>query len=309
MRDVIVIGLGPAGITACLYILRAKLSVLGIEKFAFGGQMNLTYIIENYPGFPDGISGYELAELFKKHIEKYGLEIITDEVIGINVKEGYLELLTRKEKYQALSVVITTGASPKRLGVKGEQEFTGRGVSYCATCDAPLYKDKITAVIGGGNTAVEEALYLTKFCRKVYLIHRRDRLRAEKFLQDRVLSTSRIELVLNSVVEEIKGDRKVNAVVIRNLKEEKAIPLEVDGVFIFVGHTPNTDFCKGLIQLDENGYVITDENFQTSVAGIFSAGDVRKGSLKQVISACGEGAKAGQNAVRYVEKLKGTAYE
>lgn len=309
MRDIIVVGLGPAGITACLYILRAKLSVTGIEKFAFGGQMNLTYIIENYPGFPDGISGYELAELFRKQIEKYGLEIITDEVRGINVKDGYFELLTEKEKHQALSVVITTGASPKRLGVKGEEEFIGRGVSYCATCDAPFYKDKITAVIGGGNTAVEEALYLTKFCKKVYLIHRRDRLRAEKFLQDRVLSASGIELVLNSVVEEIKGEGKVNAVVVRNLKEGKTIPLEVDGVFIFVGHKPNTDFCKDLIQLDEDGYIITDENFQTSVGGIFSAGDVRKGSLKQVISACGEGAKAGQNAVRYVEKLKGTAYE
>ncbi|HDL10140.1 MAG TPA: thioredoxin-disulfide reductase [Candidatus Omnitrophica bacterium] len=309
MKDVIVIGLGPAGITASLYILRAKLSVLGIEKFAFGGQINLTYRIENYPGFPDGISGYELAELFKKQIDNYGLEVVTSEVMSLDIEDNCFEVVTKNGRYQALAIVIATGASPRKLGVKGEREFTGRGVSYCATCDAPFYKDKITAVVGGGNTACEEALYLAKFCKKVYLIHRRDRLRAEKFLQDRIFATSNVELVLNSTVEEIKGDEKVDAVVVKNLKQNKVTSIEVDGIFIFVGHKPNTDFCKHIIEVDSNDYIITDSDFQTSVKGIFAAGDVRANSLKQVISACGEGAKAGQSAIKYVERLKGTAYE
>ncbi len=307
--DVIIIGGGPAGLTAAIYTSRARLKTLVIESYSVPGQAIITDSIENFPGFPEGINGFELVEKFKKQAEKFGAELIVKNVEKIEqLKDGW-RIKAEDKTYTTLSIIIATGARPRKLDVPGEDKFTGKGVSYCATCDGALYKDKDVMVVGGGDTAIDEALFLTRFAKKVTLIHRRDRLRATKILQERVLANKKMEFVWESNVIEILGKDKVGGVKIKNTNTKKDTDLSCDGVFVFVGYEPNTALAKGLLKLDKRSYILADEDMNTSKKGIFSCGDCRKKLLRQVVTACGDGATAAFNAQQYVEKLKGTAYE
>jgi thioredoxin reductase (NADPH) len=305
--DVVIIGGGPSGLTAGIYTSRARLKTLVIESFSVPCQALATDHIENYPGFPDGINGFELIEKFKKQAGQFGAEFVEGEVRNIKEhregdRSGW-KIETEDKSYTALSVIIASGASPKRLDVSGEDRFRGKGVSYCATCDAALFKNKEVVVVGGGDAALEEALFLTRFVKKLTLVHRRDALRAAKILQERAFSNKKIDFTWGSIVSGISGDNKVTAVRIRNLKTEKEIDLPCEGVFIFVGYKPNTDFVKGLIELDENGYIVADDNCNTSKKGVFACGDCRKKLLRQVVTACGDGALAAFSAQHHIEGL------
>lgn len=311
--DVIIIGGGPSGLTAALYTSRAGLKTFLIESYCIPSQAITADCIENYPGFPEGIGGFELIEGFKKQAKRFGVEFGAGEVAKIREykKEGRRGWRVGYEdkSYTAPSLIIATGAVYKKLGVPGEDRLSGKGVSYCATCDGALYKDKDIVVIGGGNSAVEEALFLTRFGKSVTLIHRRDRLRAVKVLQERAFANKKIRFLWDSVVTEISGENKVRAVKVENVKTGKAESVPCDGVFIFVGNVPNTEFVKDLVRLDENGYVITDENMRTSTPGIFACGDCRRKILRQIVTACGDGAIAGFSSQHYVEEIKGIAYK
>ena len=256
--DVAVIGAGPAGLTAALYAARARLSTVVVEKMFPGGQAALTDIIENYPGFTEGISGIQLADAMKRQAERFGAEFTNGDVERIEKNDDLFTVFLKGESIKAKTVILAAGAQPRKLGVKGEKEFTGRGISYCATCDGAFYKDKPIAVVGGGDTAIQEALYLTRFASEIYVIHRRDQLRATKVLQERAFKNEKIKFVWDSVVKEIKGEGTVDEVVVENVKTGKLDSLRVDGIFIAIGHIPNTDFVKDLVQLNEQGYVITD---------------------------------------------------
>ena len=311
--DIIIIGGGPAGLTAGLYAQRARMKTLLVEKALPGGQALLTETIENYPGFPDGITGHDLMERMKSQACKIGLEIATDSVIGINIeneKERKLFRLVSEDtrEYKALSLIIATGATWRHLGVPGEDKFQGRGVSYCGICDGPLFKGKKVVVVGGGDKAVEEAIYLTKFASEVTLIHRRDRLRAVKILQDALKENDKIKLCLNSVVTSIEGDKMVRGVKVKNLKRGEEKEISCNGAFVFIGITPNSSLAKDMVKLDEKGYIVTDGDMAASEPGIFACGDVRKKTLQQIVVATGEAAQAAFTAQRYVEGLKGTAY-
>lgn len=309
MYDIIIIGGGPAGITSGIYASRARMETLLLEKMAVGGQALLTYRVENYPGFPDGIAGTELSSMMEKQAIKFGLKIATEDVKDIVYDEGSnnsIIINTSENKYETLSVIIATGVSQAKLNVPGEEEFIGRGVSFCATCDAPFYRDSEVVVVGGGDAAIEEAIYLTKFASKVTLIHRRDRLRAVKVLQGRAFANQKIKFVWDSVVTEVLGKGGVEGVMVKNLKTTKLSNLACSGIFIFVGHKPNTDFL--IIKLDSKGYIVTDDNMKTSRKGIFACGDCRSKTLRQIITACGDGATAAFSAQQYVEELKGVAY-
>lgn len=311
--DVIIVGGGPAGLTAGLYASRARLKTLLIEKLTMGGQAIITDVIENYPGFPEGVPGAELGGRIKKQAEKFGLEFALDEVkkVGQQKEEDFsgFELVVGDKIYRSMSIILAVGASPRKLGVPGEAEFTGRGVSYCATCDGAFFKDKEIMVVGGGDTAVEEALFLTRFGRKVTLVHRRDRLRATKILQERILRNPKADFLWNSQVIEISGGKVVQGVKVKDVKTQEVREVSTDGVFIFAGLVPNTKFVGGLVKLDEKGYIVTDNEMRTSQGGIFAAGDCRSKALRQVVTACGDGATAAFSVQHYVEKLKGTAYE
>ncbi len=308
--DLVMIGAGPAGLTAAIYAKRLGLDGLVLEKLAPGGQILLTERIENYPGFPEGVSGRQLITLMQKQAEKLGMKYEQEEAKRIHLS-GDKKIITTEsgKEYKSLTVIITTGGEPKRLGVEGEREFTGRGVSYCATCDAPFFKDEEILVIGGGNTAAEEVLYLTKFARKIYLVHRRGMLRAEKILQERLFSHAKVDIIWKSKVTRIYGEGKVEGVVLEELGKGELRNLSCSGVFIFIGLKPNTNFVKNLVELDKNGFVKTNREMETSIEGIFACGDVREGSLKQVIVACGEGALAAYGVGRYVSKAKGVEYK
>ncbi|AEH45021.1 thioredoxin reductase [Thermodesulfatator indicus DSM 15286] len=291
--DLAIIGGGPAGLTAYLYAARARLNIILVEKTSPGGQVLITDFVENYPGFPDGISGFELIESFVTQVKKLGFEPLREEVIRLeDLGQNKKLILASGNELLAQTVIIATGAKPNTLGVPGEKKLTGRGVSYCATCDGPFFRDQVVAVVGGGNTAVQEAIFLTRFASKVYLIHRRDQLRAQKILQERALSNKKIIPIWNTVVEEILGDDQVKAIKLKNCKTGEESSLEVDGVFIFIGITPNSDFVKDLLTLDEKGFIITDSEMRTNVPGIFAAGDVRSKSCRQIVTACGDGATA-----------------
>jgi len=312
--DTIIIGGGPAGLAAGLYAQRARMKTALIERAMAGGQVLLTELIENYPGFPGGIAGGELMEKMEKQARGIGLEIIKDEIAGLKTGEGaggnrvfYLRGQAGLE-YKALSVIIATGAHWRRLGVPGEDKFTGRGVSYCATCDGPFFKDKKVVVVGGGDKAVEEAIFLTKFASEVILIHRRNRLRAVSILQEALKNQGKVKLRMESVVSSIEGENAVRAVKIRGVSGGPEKEIACQGVFIFIGIDPNTGFVKDKIKLDEKGYIITDNEMASSLEGAFACGDVRKKTLQQIIVAAGEGAQAAMNAYRYTDKLKGTAY-
>ncbi|MCK5534552.1 thioredoxin-disulfide reductase [bacterium] len=321
MYELIIIGGGPAGLTAGLYASRARLKTLLMESSSLSSQLLLGDKIENYPGFTPGIETFELIIQFKKQALAFGLKIIDEEVQTLRIKEEknskLWQVVTKQKEYTAQAVIIATGAKPRKLNISGEEEFRGRGVSYCATCDGAFYKGKDIVVIGGGDTAIEEALHLTKFVNKITLIHRRNRLRATSILQERVFSQKKIDFLWETQVTGILGKEKVEAVKIKDIKTQQEKKFPCQGVFIFVGFKPNTDFLKihpsskekNLIELDEEGYIIVDDNMFSSVEGIFAGGDCRHKLLRQVITACGDGATAAFSAQRYVERLTGRAYD
>lgn len=307
--DAIIIGGGPAGLTAGIYLSRARIDTLLIEKALPGGQAILTEIIENYPGFPHGIAGPELMQKMEEQAVRFGLKIEYGEVEEVKIKEDKIKIVRiNNQEYKTLTIILASGAEASKLEVPGEEELRGRGVSYCATCDAPFFKHQKIVVVGGGDTAIEEALYLTKFVWEVTIIHRRDRLRATKILQERVFANKKINFTWDSVVTKVLGNEKVEGVLIQNKKtgEEKEIPCQ--GVFVFVGNVPNSKFLNELIKLDQKGYILTDDNMMTSQEGIYACGDVRKKILRQVITACGEGATAAFAAQKYIEEIKGISY-
>ncbi|MEJ7553747.1 MAG: thioredoxin-disulfide reductase [Aquificaceae bacterium] len=302
LYDCIIVGGGPAGLTAGLYCARAKLNTLLFEKGTLGGQIALTDLVENYPGFPEGISGKELTKKFKEQAERFGLQILKKEVIKLEKvgKEIVLHLRTG-ELVRSKTVILAVGSNPRKLGVPGEEEFLNRGVSYCATCDGALFEGVPVAVIGGGDSATQESLFLTRFASKVYLVHRRDQLRAQKNLQEKVFSNPKITFVPNKVVEEIKGGDFVEKLLLRDTRDNSLSELPVEGVFIFIGLEPNTGFLKGTIDLDDKGYIITDQKMRTSMEGVFAAGDCRSGATGQVAVAVGEGCISAIEAERYIE--------
>jgi len=299
---VIIIGGGPAGLTAGLYASRARLKTILLESMIPSGQAYMAEKIENYPGFPDGISGRELIERFTQQATRFGLEIQQFTAVDKVEWAGEKKVAHAGEKrFSASALIIATGAKWYTLGIPGEEHFTGKGISYCATCDGAFFKDQTVAVVGGGDTALEDALYLSRLAEKVYVVHRRDQLRAQKILQRKALEEPKIEFMWDTVVKEITGEDAVKVLLLENVKNSKQQELAVSGVFIAVGQKPNTDFVRGLVELDDKGYIITDQNCATTVAGIFAAGDVRQKGLRQISTAVGDGALAAVAAERYIE--------
>jgi len=302
--ELIVVGGGPAGLTSAIYSARALIDTLVIEKMLPGGQPVLTTFIENYPGFPEGISGPELAERLEAQAGKFGAKIITSQpVLNISRREEGFEIKTEMESFLGKAVIVATGTSPRKLNVPGEEEFTGRGVSYCAVCDGAFYRDRVVAVVGGGDSAMDESIYLTRFASKVFVIHRRNQLRAEKILQERAFSNPKISFIWDTVVQSIEGDRKVELLKLKNVKTGEISELKVDGIFVYIGSTPNSSMVKDLVELDENGFIITDNCMKTSVPGLFAAGDVRNTNFRQLATAIGDGAIAANSAERYLGEL------
>lgn len=301
--DVIIIGGGPAGLTAAIYAGRYGLKTLLIEKAILGGLASTTYRIENYPGFPEGISGMDLANKLEEQARLYGTNILYGSVSSIDIEKKSRIVNVDNKKLKTKAVILATGTEPKKLNVPGEEALRGRGVSYCATCDGPFYKDKNIIVVGGGNSAVEEALFLTRYAKKVSILHRRDRLRADHALAKQALSHPKIFMLWNSTIEEIKGKDRVEEVVIKSTATEKGSVIKTDGVFIYAGSLPQTDFLKGTVDLDENGFISTTGRMITSQPGVFVAGDVRKKSLRQIITAAADGAMAADEARKYTETV------
>jgi thioredoxin reductase (NADPH) len=300
--DMVIIGGGPAGLTAGLYAARSRMNALLLEQTGFGGQLLVYERVENYPGFPEGIGAFALSDLMRDQALRFGLVTRNVEVTGIEVADPIKKVHTSSGTIETKTVVLACGASPNKLGVKGESAFTGRGVSYCAVCDAPFYRNQEVAVVGGGDTAVEEALYLTKFASRVHVIHRRDRLRATSIIRDRAFGNEKISFVLNSVVTEIKGGGTgVEAVEVRNLKDDRPSLLPVTGIFVFVGIRPNSAFIPAGIARCNAGFILTDQEMATSVPGVYAAGDVRSKALRQIVTAVADGATAAFSASRYVE--------
>jgi len=298
---VIILGSGPAGLTAALYTARANLEPLLISGSQLGGQVSITYEVENYPGFPDGMTGPELVERMQKQAERFGARVVVDEVVEVDLRRGSpFGLKTYSESYQAESVIIATGASPRRLGVPGEDQMIGKGVSFCATCDGFFFRDKEVVVVGGGDSALEEGLFLTRFASRVRVVHRRDTLRAGEVLKRRAMANEKMTFVWDTVVDEIVGNGRVEAVQLRNLKTGATERLPTDGVFIYIGHFPNTDLFRGQLAMDDHGYLKTDARMMTSVEGVFAAGEVMDPVYRQVATSVGQGAAAGMMAERWL---------
>ncbi len=304
-EKLLIIGSGPAGLSAALYAARAELQPLLFTGVELGGQAALTFIIENYPGFPDGVGGYELGGLFQKQAEKFGARIEYDTISSVDFSKQPYIIKTYSTEYKTDTVIIATGATPVHLNVPGEKELTGKGVSYCATCDGSFFKDKKVAVIGGGDSALEEAIFLTRFASSVTIIHRRDELRAGAILQNRAKSNSKINFIWDSVVEEIAGEESVSELHLKNIKTGEKKSVDFDGVFIFIGHKPNTDLFKGHVSMDEKGYILVDNAMRTNLPGVFAAGEAADPLFRQVITSAGMGAGAAIMATRYLEKLEG----
>lgn len=299
--DVVIIGGGPAGLTAGLYCSRARLNTLLIEKMILGGQVMITTDVENYPGFPGGITGPELMERFQTHCQEFGLQVTTGDVQSIEDQGKVKRLIVDGKEILTRSIIIATGAEPRKLGVTGEKELVGRGVSYCATCDGAFFRNVPVTVNGGGDTAVEEAMFLSRFASKVYLVHRRDQLRAVTVLQERLKANDKIEVVWNSIIESCEGDNSgLTHVNLKNTQTGEESKLETQGLFVAIGVTPKTSFLQGVVDLDDNGYIITDAQCHTSTAGIFAAGDVRQGVLKQIATAVGDGATSAWVVEKYL---------
>ena len=304
MRDVVIIGAGPAGLTAALYCGRYRLKTALLERMTAGGQIILSSSIENYPGFPGGISTFELIDKFIKQVQEVGIEIENKEIVEVKLSleegEAIYEINTGDSVIKTRAVIVASGAQPKRLGVAGEEKFTGRGVSYCGTCDGPLYKNKDVVVIGGGDRALEEAIFLSSYAKKVYLVHRRSAFRASRIVEEKAKENHKIHFMLDSVAEEIKGGNSVDGLLIKNVKSGATEVLACQGVFIFVGIRPNTAFLKNLLEMDAEGFIITRQEMETSKKGIFACGDCRQKKLWQVVNACGEAAVAAASAQRYL---------
>ncbi len=302
--DLVIIGGGPAGLTAGLYAARARLNVILIEKIVPGGQVLITDWVENYPGFPEGISGPDLIQKMTEQVKKFDLNIESNEVISLDLSEPVNKIKLSDRTITSHTIIIATGASPKKLGIPGEDIFFGKGLSTCATCDAPFFKDKIVAAVGGGDTAVQESIFLTKFAKKVYLIHRRDQLRATKILQERAFANDKIEFIWDSILTGIDGLANVEKITVKNVKTGDTKELSVDGCFIWTGILPNTNFLKDEVKVDDYGFIIVDSNMQSSVPGVFAAGDVRSTGLRQIVTAAGDAASAVFSAEHYIEKIK-----
>lgn len=302
--DTVILGGGPAGFSAGLYAARGELSTAIVDVNMLGGQPSNYLELENYPGFVC-IGGYELMEKFEEHADKFGInKFPMQEILSVDLISNPKVIKTKEYEFNAKTVIIATGAKPMKLGVKGEKEFVGRGVSYCAVCDGAFYKDKVVAVVGGGNAAVEEAIYLTRFASKVYLIHRRDELRADKIVQCRAFENPKLEFVFDSVVKEIVGEDCVKSLVLENVKSKELTNLSVDGVFPYIGISPNVDNFSGQITQDSKGFVLTDDTMKTSIDGVFAVGDVRVTPLRQVVTAAADGAISAVYASRYIESQK-----
>jgi thioredoxin reductase (NADPH) len=302
--DVIIIGSGPAGFTAGIYTSRAKLKTLIISGSLPGGQLMTTSEVENYPGFPNGIFGPELMMNMRQQAERFATTIIDDEVLKVDFKKRPFLISTHSETYEGRAILLCTGASPRKLGIDGEQEFGGRGVSYCATCDGPFFKGEEIAVIGGGDTAIEEATFLTKFGKAVKIIHRRDFLRASKILQEKAFENSKIQFVWNNVVTRIAGNKKIESIDLKNLTTGKTQNLSVGGLFVAIGHEPNTSIFKDQLELDDKGYVVLKENTRTSVEGVFAAGDVHDYRYRQAVTAAGFGCMAALDVEKWLSENK-----
>lgn len=299
--DVVIIGGGPAGLTAGLYTSRARLTTLLIESALYGGQMTTTELIENYPGFPEGITGGDLSRLMEEQAKRFGMETVNEEVIEAKLTGERKSIHTAGATYLCDAVIICTGTEYRKLGIPGELDFRGKGVSYCATCDGAFFKDNEIMVVGGGDSALTEALFLTKFVKGLTIIHRRDALRATKIYQERAMANPKIKFLWNSVLQAIKGDQIVRSVVVKNVKTGEMKELTAEGVFMFVGLEPRTHFLKGLLQMDDGGYIVTNENCETSVKGVFAAGDCTKKLLRQIATAVGDGATAAFAAEKYID--------
>ena len=302
--DTVILGGGPAGLSAGIYASRGAISTAIVDINMFGGQPSNYLELENYPGF-SVVGGYDLMEKFEEHADKFGVQKFPmQEIEKIDLKSNPKIILTKDTEFRAKSVIIATGAQPMKLGVPGEKEFVGRGVSYCAVCDGAFYREKTVAVVGGGNAAVEEAIYLTKFADKVYVIHRRDELRADKIVQERAFKNEKIEFIWDSVVKEILGEDLVHTAVLENVKTKEIKKLPVDGVFPYIGITPNVENISGQLEQDAGGFIMTDETMKTSIDGVYAVGDVRHTPLRQVITAASDGAIGAVYAVKYIETLK-----
>lgn len=303
-RKVAIIGSGPAGLSAALYTARADLKPILFSGMLLHGQVSQTHLIENYPGFPDGISGMDLGQLFQKQAERFGAVVEFDQVEIVNLDVNPFKISTYSQDYFADAVIISTGADPKKLNIPGEKEFTGRGVSYCATCDGWFYKDKDVVLVGGGDSALEEGLFLTRFVKSVSIIHRRDKLRAGAILENRAKSNPKIQFIWNSIVTEIKGEESVSSVTIKNVISEEETSKNTEGIFIFIGHRPNSMMFKGQLEIDDLGYIKIDQKMQTSIPGVFAAGEIADPIYRQVVTSAGMGAAAGMQAIHYLESIQ-----
>jgi len=301
--QVIIIGGGPAGLTAGIYSTRAGLNTLLLEKMVPGGQITTSEWVENYPGFPQGISGFDLGQLMEEQARKHGLEIRMTEVVGMALSGNQKTVKTSEGDYTANTVIIAGGTEHAKLGIPGEEELVGKGLSYCATCDGPFFRDREVAVVGGGDVAIADALFLSRFSSKVSIIHRRDQLRASKVLQDRAFENEKIEFVWDTVVDAIDGGDTVKALQLRNVKTEDKSNLQVGGVFMAVGTKPNTEYLAGLLKLGPNGTIPVNNQMETEVPGIYAAGDIREGSIRQVVAAAGDGAIAAMAAERFITQV------
>ncbi|MGI6327756.1 MAG: thioredoxin-disulfide reductase [Dethiobacteria bacterium] len=298
--DLVILGAGPAGLTAAIYAGRANLSTLVLEHMVAGGEIAATDQLENYPGFPQGISGAEFGQLLEQQAVRFGAEIISAAIDEVDAEGDVKRVSTSRGDFYSRTIILATGTSPRLLGVPGEEKYRGRGISFCATCDGFFFREKKVAVVGGGDSAVKEALYLTRFAREVVLIHRRDELRAVSALQKQILGHPKVKFLWDTVVKEFKGNQNLTTLIIKNVKDSTTAELPVDGVFLYVGRIPNTSFLKG-VEKDPQGYIITSEEMETPVPGLFAAGDVRRKFLRQVITAAADGAVAAMMAVRHLE--------
>jgi thioredoxin reductase (NADPH) len=306
VRDLIIIGGGPAGYTAALYAARANLRPLVIEGFNWGGQLMITSDVENYPGYPNGVMGPEMMADFRRQAERFGVDFVTDDVTEVDFSERPYKIVVDREEYLARTVIVATGASARWLGLEGEQIYQGRGVSACATCDGAFFRDKELIVVGGGDTAMEEANFLTRFASKVTLVHRRDEFRASKVMLDRARNNDKVEFVTNAVIDEIKGEGKVESVVLRNTQDGATWELDVDGVFVAIGHDPNTKLFVDWLEHDEAGYLTTKPgSTETNLPGVFAAGDVQDHTYRQAVTAAGTGCMAALDAERFLAAEEG----
>ncbi len=310
MENVVILGTGPAGLTAAIYAARAELAPLVLKGDQPGGQVTITEALDNYPGFPTGISGFELYQAMEQQAIRFGAKVVSGAAIEIDIKNQPFKIKTREQLYETRTVIIATGSDPRKLNVPGEKEYVGKGVSYCATCDGFFFRGKKVVVIGGGDSAVEEGLFLTRFATSVTLIHRRDRLRAHAHLQNRAMANEKMHFIWDAVVTEVLGDKQsgVSGVRLKNTETEEESVLETDGVFVFIGHIPNTQIFKNQIDLDEAGIIITDRRQRTNIPGVFAAGDVQDPIYRQAITSAGSGCMAAMEAERFLAEQEGTAY-